>query len=170
MKRGQGISPALVLARVLDQGPDAVMSRGEAAAVIAARVVQPGESVRAARNRVGMQLDRSRNRSTDVTRNGLAALPEGGFLADEISRWGRREYPGQFDDLPIKARVVLERISETIRVTASPSAEVLPGTIERCHTLIQSLQAELAKAIEKFEQAEIERRHELGERFKRGTK
>lgn len=170
MKRGKGIDADLVLARIMDEGADAAMSRGEAVAIVAARVKKPDEGLRAARNRIGMKLDRSQNRSTDVGTGGLASLPDGRFAADEISRWARREYPGVFPDLPLKSRLFKESIEDTVRVSTSLSMEVLPGSVERCHAFIEAQRAELSKLRKQIESFDITRRRELGERFKRPAK
>lgn len=169
MKRGKPMIDAdLVLARLMDGGPESVITRGEAAAVVAARVRRPDEAMKTARNRIGMLLDRSRSRSTDLGQNGLAVLPDGRYLADSIAYWARREFPGVFSDLPYKSRVHIATGSGTIRLAASGSLVSYPCTSKACHAVIDALRSENADLLKDRELAVVEHRRALVRRFKGG--
>ena len=59
MLRNVKVDANAVLARVMREGPDGLLTRGEAAALIAARVSDARDSERTARNRIGTMLDRA---------------------------------------------------------------------------------------------------------------
>lgn len=156
-------------ARIQQHGADAQLTRGEAAALIADRTKDPYETAQTARNRIAMQMDRSRAASDDVTAGGLARLPSGKFTADEIARWAMRRYGDAFKDIPIRPRVTRGRLSEDIPFSDRCSGESLPGTVEASHVQIKQLRAELERLKVKVdaERANEERKRKLIANFKK---
>jgi hypothetical protein len=156
-----------VHARIQQHGADAQLTRGEAAALIADRIKDPYETAQTARNRIAMQMDRSRAASDDVTAAGLARLPSGKFTADEIARWAMRRYGDVFNDIPTRSRVTPGRLSENIPLSDRCSGESLPGTVEASHVQIKQLRAELKRMRVDAERANEERKRKLAANFKK---
>lgn len=158
-KRGQGINAKEVIDRVLREGADSLLTRGEAAALIADRVADRFDSVRTARNRVAMQLDRARARGVDVLRGGLRVLPDGRYTADEIVVFARCKYGAdRFDDLPHSERgSMLIKLPPLVGfLKGAGGAEPLPQSLELCHARIQELvtkTTDLQAKVEKLTQA-----------------
>lgn len=168
MPRGPKIDAQAVLARVMREGPDALLTRGEAAALVAARVKDGTDTDRTARNRVGTQLDRSRACGNDVHKGGgLVCEADGRYTADEIARWSSREYKGQFDDLPTKPRQFYDLVEEKALLGASVSGEHMPGNLEDCQTLVEQLRGQLKRMAADQQNIEDERKRKLIENFKR---
>ena len=103
------IDAEAVLERVLREGPDGLLTRGEAAALIASRVRGPHDTDRTARNRIGMMLDRASDRGGAAHCGGLARLPDGRFTVDEIAYWAISHFLGEFTDLPNRSRTIRDR-------------------------------------------------------------
>lgn len=158
------IDDAAVFQRIVSEGPGAQLSRGEAAAVIAARLPSEG-NVRGMRNRVAMRLDAALKRGLDETGCGLVGLADGTFTADEISRWAMRTYGPLFSDFPTKPRTVYDFAEVRARASATCSPHVLPGNIDRCHELIQELRLEIRSMEEEQARKEKERKRELTSRL-----
>ncbi|GAA0723135.1 hypothetical protein [Dokdonella soli] len=157
-----------VHARIQQEGADALLARGEAAALIAARVKDRHDSARSARNRIAMQLDRARKNGGDATTGGLACVSDGRFTTDEIARWAGREYPGLFDDLPTKPRAARGMLSDRLRLGSdSYCGDVLPGTIDACHALIRQLRDQRLQELRDLERASLERKRQLAANFKK---
>lgn len=168
MKLGKCNSPvdvAAVLERIGREGPDGLLSRAEAAAIIAARTRTAHDTPRTARNRVGRQLDLACGRGDDVHANGLSRRPDRRYTVDEIARWARINYPAQFDDLPTKPRAIWMHPSEQFGLRGTPSLDTLPGDPIRKDAEILRLRAQLAHAFREL--GEFHRRQGLGERFKK---
>ncbi|MGB4858869.1 MAG: hypothetical protein WBP11_06020 [Dokdonella sp.] len=160
------IDDAAVFQRIVSEGPGAQLSRGEAAAVIAARLPSEG-NVRGMRNRVAMRLDAALKRGRDETGCGLVSLEDGNFTADEIGRWAKRTFGPLFADFPTKSRTVYDSAEVTVIASATCSKDVLPGNIDRCHELIQELRLELRSMKEQQVRKEEERKQELISRLHR---
>lgn len=162
------IDADVVLARVLREGADGLLTRGEAAALIASRLNDGRDTEKTARNRVGMRLDRAGERGRDVQGGGgLARTPNGGYTVDEIARWAREAYPGVFDDIPIKPRQQEMTWRETASLGSSMQYEVTPGNLEECQRLVKDLREQLRLKNAEQVSAEAERKRKLVSNFKR---
>lgn len=168
MPRNQKIDAQAVLERIHREGPDALLTRGEAAAVIAERVKDRADTDRSARNRIGLQLDRDRSKGGDpYVDKGIVCNSQGQFTADEIAYWASIRYPGQFSDLPTKPRVYFMVCCDGMVAGSETTSQHIPGTLKEC-------QAALAEAIETIgrmhrerHEAEQERKRRLVNNFRR---
>lgn len=166
----QPVDADAVLARIQAEGPDALLTRGEAAALVAARTMKVRDSQETARNRVGMQLDRAAQlgrEGLDVFSGGISRLPDGRMTADELRRWGARKYGSIFDDFPrCLPREVPTRCDETFNVGSEvPDVFMVPGDPARKDELIHRLHAALKDLGAAAIAAEVERKRELGARL-----
>ena len=128
---------------------DAEISRHEAVVRITQRVRRPDEDERQARNRVSKRITYARNAGL------IAEASPRKFAFGAISRWAKSEWPGLFLDWP--AHIEASSHSAASAMT-SADAVALPGTLARCHALIEilhshlaTLQSELASAREEIE-------------------
>jgi len=167
MSRNKRIDLEVVLARINHEGPGALLTRGEVAALIASRVMDDHDSVRSARNCVGMKLDRSRERGEDVCEGGLACRPDGRFTVDEIARWANREYPGIFADLPTMPRSGYVSVTEELSMGQLVKDDALPGSVEACHELIKQMRAAHDRLLADTQAERTERKRKLVENFKK---
>jgi hypothetical protein len=168
VKRHTKVDVAALLERIKAEGPDAVISRAEATALIASRTMDARDALRSARNRVGVQLDRAiafGEAGHDISTGGITLLPRGGFTADELGRWANRRYNGKFSDMPGKPRAFNDECHENLSFGAEPSTVLLPGDVARAQAMILELLAEIEEAKSKEQRAIEARNRALGERF-----
>lgn len=166
MLRGAKIDAGAVLARALREGPDALLTRGEAAALIASRVKDERDNDRSARNRIGTQMDRAAGTGRAAHQSGLARLADGRCTVDEIAYWANINYPGVFKDLPCRPRVVTEDCSDSFGAVDSLVEEVTPGDLGECQKLVGQLREALRQARTEHARVEAERKRKLVENFK----
>jgi hypothetical protein len=166
MPRGAKIDADAVLARVLREGHDALLTRGEATALIASRVKDERDDDRSARNRVGTKMDRAAETGRAAHQGGLARMADGRYTADEIAYWANLTYSGVFKDLPCRPRVVTELCSDSFSAADSLTGEVTPGNLKECQRLVGQLRGELRQVLAKHARAEAERKRKLIENFK----
>lgn len=160
----KAINAIAVFQRILSEGADAQLTRGEAAAVIALRQHFDG-NVRGMRNRVAMRLDAALERGLDESGVGLQCLTNGKFTTDEIARWAMRTYGPVFLDLPTKSRIVSDFVEVTVRLSDECIGLLLPADVDRCHEIITELRLEVRKMKEEQTHKEVERKRELASRF-----
>ncbi|MGB4858870.1 MAG: hypothetical protein WBP11_06025 [Dokdonella sp.] len=160
------IDAAAVLERVVSEGPDAQLTRGEAAAVVAARLPSDG-NVRGMRNRVATRLDAALNRKLDDMSQQLQCLTNGKFTSDEIARWASRIFGPKFSDFPTKPRVVSDLAETTVRFSDECTSHLLPADVAHCHRIITELRLEIRTMKEEQARKEEERKLELVSRFHR---
>lgn len=173
MKRYAKIDVAALLERIKAKGPDAPISRSEATALIASRTMDARDTVRSARNRVGVQLDRAIDlgrAGRDIFSGGISPLPAGNFTADELGRWANRRYENKFSDMPRKPRDCNTACCENMELGAEPKAASLPGDVAHAHAMILQLLAEKEMTESKLLRAIKERNRALGARFTQTTK
>ena len=135
-----------LLDRIKEAGPDAPVSRAEATALIAPRTMDGRDTVRGARNRVGVQLDRAiigGRTGHDIFSGGISPRPDGTFTADELGRWANRRYDNKFSDIPRKPRAVDCDCRETLELGAKPNTALLPGDKPGLQALVLRLHAEI---------------------------
>ena len=166
------VDPNTVLARIQAEGPNALLTRGEAAALVAARTMDAHDSRETARNRVGMQLDRAAQlgrEGVDVFSGGISRLPDGRMTADELRRWGIRKYGSIFADLPDGGpRQVPTNCTETLSLGGKvPEIFMVPGDPERKDEMIYRLHAELQELAAAAVAEEAERKRKLAARLNR---
>jgi hypothetical protein len=148
-----------VLARVLGRGPDALLTRGEAAALLASRVMDSHDSERTSRNRIGMMLDRAADCGD------LARLPDGRYAVDEIAHWAMSNFSGEFTDLPNRPRTTFASLCDGFGMEGPSDCEGTPGDSEGRLTLIEQLREQIRQLKAEKDRAEIERHRELVARF-----
>lgn len=155
------IDAEAVLARVMKEGPDAFLTRGEAAALLAARVEDERDTERTARKRVATQLDRASARGDAAKRGGLARMADGRYAVDEIAYWANLNYPGVFKDLPCRPRIFIEPCNDSFVMTDSIECEVTPGDLDGRLVLIEQLREQIRQLELDKQRAEIERKRKL---------
>lgn len=156
-----------VLARVLKEGPDALLTRGEAAALVASRVEDERDTERTARKRVATQLDRASERGHDPHHGGLARMADGHYLVHEIAYWAHRQYPGLFEDLPSRPREISMTWNEKLGLAGSTHGDVTPGDVEGCVVLIKQLREQIKQREMEGRRSEIERKRQLADNLRR---
>ena len=160
------IDAEAVLGRVMKEGPDALLTRGEAAALLASRVKDKRDTERTARNRIGTQLDRACERGDAAHHGGLARMADGNYLADEIAYWANLNYPGVFRDLPCRPRHIIEVCNDSFAASDSLWSETTPGSLEGRLVLIEQLREQIRQSEVNREMVEIERKQKLAQNLK----
>jgi hypothetical protein len=155
-----------VLARIQAEGPDALLTRGEAAALVAARTMDAHDWRKTVRNRVAMQLDRAAQlgkEGVDVFSGGISRLPDGRMTADELRRWATRKYGPVFEDLPLgPPREVSVHCAETMNLEVEvPDVFLVPGDPVLKDEMIHRLHAALKDLAAAAIAAEVERKRKL---------
>jgi hypothetical protein len=113
---------------------DRELARGEVVALVASRV--PRESAdddATVRNRVSSKL------GYDVRGGKLRRRANGKFAAKDVARWVRAEWPGYFTNLPFPSETVGEDVQGKATVADESDERILPGSLVRCHALINTL-------------------------------
>lgn len=162
----KAIDANAVFQRLASEGADAQLTRGEAAAVVAARLPSDG-NVRGMRNRVATRLDAALKRKLDEMSQELPLLTSGKFTADEIGRWATTTFGLKFSDFPIKPRIVSDVAETTARFSDECTSHLLPADVVRCHKIITELRLEIQMMKEEQARKEEERKQELVSRFHR---
>lgn len=165
MPRNAKIDADSVLARVLRDGPDGLLSRGEAAALIASRVTDPYDSERTARSRAGMVLDRACQRSSVLHHGGLPRQADGRFTVNDVVYLAQCTFPGVFTDLPCRPVDVCLSLHDGFTLGDSVEAEVTPGNLKDCHTLVESLRDQIKQLRVEHLRTEVERKREVTSRL-----
>jgi len=168
MKKRAKIDVGALLERINAEGPDAPVSRAEATALIASRTMDARDTLRSARNRVGVQLDRAialGQAGHDVFSGGITPLPGGRFTADELGRWANRKYHGKFNDMPRKSRDCNIACCENLSMGSEMKPTFIPGDVPSLQEMVLRLLAENALAESKLLRAIEERNRALGARF-----
>lgn len=158
MARNKRINLEALTARIHVQGAGARLTRGEAAALIASKVKRENESVRAARNRIGMQLDRSHEQGADALHGGLSIGPDKKYIVQEIKRWANHQerYPGVFEWLPHIPGEIPTRLASGMGFAAGLQHEVLPRTLEECHAELRRVYALLERSRKELSKQELD--------------
>lgn len=160
----KAIDDVAVLRRILAEGPDAQLTRGEAAAVVAGSLPTDG-NVRGMRNRVATRLDAALKRNLDEMSQGVPCLTNGKFTSDEIARWANRIFGPKFSDFPTKPRVVSDLTETTAKFSDECTSHLLPADVAHCHRIITELRLEIRTMKEEQARKEEERKLELVSRF-----
>ena len=160
--RHRSIDVDEVITRIRRDGIQAVLTRGEAVALVATRINQPYPPDKSERNRVGNQLDRD-------ARNGT--VPRGAakntYVAKDVIAWARDMNTAPFDDLPPTPRLITDLVESKATAWSSVHTFRRPTTLEGCYRLIDELQEEIDTLKAERANAEEERRRELGRRFRK---
>jgi hypothetical protein len=144
--------------RIKRGGPETLLTRGEAAAIVADRLKEPAEELRTVRNRVAMRIVRCLAVGTQVYSGGLQASADGRFTADQIAHWASANFPGRFDDWEKSTVCILAHLQDGISFKSSTSAQLFPATVEECHEMIRHLLREHFAMEQRYELAERERK------------
>lgn len=133
MARNHKIDASAVLERVQRDGPEALVTRGEAAAIL--DLLLEGASSYERRKQIGNQLDvASRPRGR---RGRIPSIPKtaSGFTANDLVDWVKDLYAQDLIGVPRKPRKrhFIAHFNDV--AVASDRVELVsyPGTIERCH-------------------------------------
>ena len=164
------ISAEAILTRVLREGPDGLLTRGEATALISPRIIDARDTGQTARNRVGMMLDRARDRGGYPCQGGLTRRPDRCFTVDEIAHWTEFKFPGIFADLPRRPAVVELSLRDGFGVETSVEGEHMPGTLEECQELIESLRSKRKQDFAEQFRAVLARKREVTSRLGHNNK
>lgn len=170
-KRNTRVDVRDVLARIEQEGPETLLSRGEAVALIASRTKDQRDTERSARNRVGTRMDRAARagaRTPNPPEDGscLVRLPDGRIAVNELIRWAVTQYRKNFEDLPYKPRVINAHPSDGLRFQKSARSTYLPGSPERKDQEIMRLRAENQQLMDAAANADELHKRELVARFK----
>lgn len=124
--------------RVSKKGGNSPLTRAQVVALIASEIPRGrGDDESTVRNRVSSRL------SSAVSRGKLKRMPDGKFRTAEVGRWARSTWPGKFGALPVPAGELAEAVRDPWTVRSVTVEVVLPGTLERCHARLRSLEAEV---------------------------
>lgn len=106
-----------------------LISRFDAVKLISERIHQKGETPQDARNRVS-------HRIAYAMKSGELNKSVAGFELNDVICWARKKWPTAFIDLAAQNFAQAES-----KVTAASFTDgiILPGSLERCHALIQEL-------------------------------
>lgn len=165
MSRNMKIDAKVVLARVLQEGPDGLLTRGEAAALIASRTRDARDSERTARNRAGMVLDRACERGSELHHGGLPRQADGRFRVNDVAYLARCKFPDLFTDLPCRPLEVCLSIHDGFFAGDPVEHEATPGNLKECQALVEALRAQIKQLHADRQQAEVERKRELTNRL-----
>lgn len=154
MSRNKSVNLDALMLRIEAEGAKCLLTRGEAAALIANRVMDKHDSARGARNRIAMQLARGTANGFDVTAGGINPSPDGRYTVDEIRRWATRRFGARFEDLPFEARVFKATLRDGFAMSSGTSFVRLPGSLDESHATILDLRAQLATALANFRETE----------------
>lgn len=178
VRPGKAIDLQALEKRVLSEGAASLLTRGEAAALVAKRLMVRGVSQRTLRNRIGMQLDRARKKGREIAAGGISVSADGRYTVDEIFHFftSRRKRQGlrivaRLEDLPHEERRGLTTggsgRSSLPGLESGGLGMLLPGSVRECHRELITLQAEVHRLREELRTMEARRRAELSSRFRR---
>lgn len=157
-----------VIARVVREGVEEVLKKSEAVALIATVIERPYAADRAARNRVAMRMERDENSTDEYVYRRIPRRADGRYVAGDVLRWAREVYgPQKFLDLPATPRTVTELIEDRAIASNQMFDLQLPATIEASHGRIRQLENEIAELRRAAAESEVNRRRELGSRFRK---
>jgi len=156
----------IVFARVTEEGPDSLLTRGEAAALIALRVRDPRDTDRTARNRAALMLDRACERGSVLHHAGLPRQADGRFKVDDVVYLAQSKFPDLFNDMPCRPREVLASIHDGFALGGSAEHEHTPGDLRDCQALVDALRTQIRRLHADRQQAEVERKRELTNHLK----
>ena len=165
MPRNPKVDAKAVLARVLQEGPDGLLSRGEAAALIASRTRDAHDSESTARNRAGMVLDRACERGSVLHHGGLPRQADGRFRVNDVAYLAQCKFPDLFTDLPCRPQEVLASLHDGFALGDSIEHEHTPGDLKECQKLVEALRTQIKQLHAEREHAEIKRKRELTNRL-----
>lgn len=166
MPRNVKIDAEGVLARALREGPDGLLTRGEAAALIALRARDPRDTDRTARNRAALMLDRACERGSVLHHGGLPRQADGRFRVNDVAYLAQCKFPDLFTDLPCRPPEVCLSVHDGFSVGGSAEHEYTPADLKACQALIDALRTQIRQLHADRQHAEIERKRELTSRFK----
>jgi hypothetical protein len=165
MKRNKSVDLDALMQRIQAEGAKCLLTRAEAAALVANRTMDKNDSPRGAKNRIAMKLKRAEAKGTDFVTGGIETSADGRYTVHEIRRWAARIFGELFNDLPVEGRVFSVKINDGIRMSSGTDHERLPGSLDESHRDILDLRAQLGRALENFRNMESARRQDLYARF-----
>ncbi|MBX6421910.1 MAG: hypothetical protein IRZ06_13020 [Nevskia sp.] len=132
--------------------------------LLAPRVRKAGDTLRQAKDKVRKRLLYAQ-KSGELERLGTPAKqPNGRFKLSAVIGWARFKWPGKVNDL---LAYYSRDLSETLTVSDSAIADIIPGDLPRCQQALRDsqnkvrlLEAQLAESL-----AEIRRLKPLADRY-----
>jgi hypothetical protein len=134
-----------VMKKIAELGNRARLSRGEMAALIAARLGRGRDDVRRQRNLVAGRIATAFGEKARGRVGALKAGPDGRISIDEVARWAVLKYGkvADFTDLPrLDGRF---EVSGYGAICFVGSGNGLPSTLEACHTEILRLREDIER-------------------------
>lgn len=143
MARNHKVDPEAVLARVQREGPDAIVTRGQAAAIL--DMLLNGRTSYERRKLIGNQLDTARHRASSRGRIPRIEFTAAGFTVDDLAHWAVALYGEPLDALPRRprTRTVTDTFGDVAVVSDSVTLQVYPCTVERCHAEMRRMYADI---------------------------
>lgn len=178
-RRHTRIDADAVFARVQREGQHALLTFGEATALLAARLMDEHDTARTARNRVAMQLNRACRGAAGASSGvKLVRVADGRFEVVDIAQWARglrmhriKDVPARLMDLPRpEPRPFDQALHDTIRMQDVLHVEVIPGDIVACQALVAQLRQQLRRERLERERADAERKARKTSNLHRKTK
>ncbi|MCC7326367.1 MAG: hypothetical protein IT521_06140 [Burkholderiales bacterium] len=127
---------------LVGKGPTDTITRGEAVALLAARVPPgPFDDEKTMRNKMSARLNDAVSR-TKI----LCPIAPRKFLLGDLARWAIGKWPGHFDDLPVSRRTFKLTLKAQTRAVGRMRPGVYPATLDASHKVITSLEAHIAEA------------------------
>lgn len=136
-----------------------IITRSDAVARIAERTRLPEDREREAKNRVSKRIGHA------MKQGKLVESAPRVFVFGELAAWVRDTWPGLFNDWPCP---MYADYGSTAVCTSFIDAVVHPGTIERCHDVIDEMHEKINILEQSLKDAqfEIERIRPLAEQWK----
>lgn len=169
MKRGKGTDLGAVLARISKEGLATLLTKGEAAAVIAARTMDRNDSVRGARNRVATRIDRAVKSGKHSSNGGLEQRADGRFEIGNIVFWAQIKYShAAVTGLPEDPKHhwgILNAVLPELQCRMVGYS--LPSDVKECHAVILDLHERIRQMEERSEEKAKARKAEIYSRLKK---
>lgn len=163
MAKNPKIRPEPVLAKVRRGGPDTVLTRGEAAALI--DHLLSGAKSYERRKVIANQLDAAKRPRSNRCKIPAIAETDKGFTSSNLRRWVCQLYREDLSDLPWHTGPRAVVVQEKAVLNDSYEVELYPGTLAECHTLIGSLRARCRELQQRLDNFDKDRKRAVRERL-----
>ena len=143
MARNHKIDARAVLDRAQREGPDSLIGRGEAAAVL--DLLLAGNSSYERRKQIGNQIDAAMRPRGNRGRIPSMEHKAAAITVGDLAHWATDLYGQGLDDLPRRPRhrTLAVAIGDVGVISDGTTMEVYPGTTERCHAEMRLMYAEI---------------------------
>lgn len=148
MARNQKVDAQAVLEKVVRFGVSQYLDRGEAAALLESQLGGSSSEAYRVRKRIGTQMDHASRIRTDRARiPPLKRRRDCRVRVGDLLRWARQHFKRPFENLPKHPPMTFELPPLESHATGHGSAVefVFSDNLERCHSLMRSMQAEIER-------------------------